>query len=317
MEPAVQTVQHKLSSVEALTEALSGTPWAVDFRQLNRGCNPASIKAVGTGNTMLLRLDMDNQVHQLATPAPEMMHFAIPAKPQPDVRFGRRLSDSDTLLRIDPDIGVNAVNAPDFGLYTLSVEKNRVSDILGSVGVELGFEGFGPAGAHRKLPSPVVSSLRRSAAQLLDVALEQSTADSKGLVSALETDLVLMFASGFVAGEAIPYVSRSNRSRALKRALAYIHNHATELISIDTLCKETATSLSTLQRVFREHFGVSPKQYLTAIRLSGVRRALIDPEESRNISDIASEWGFWHMSKFTADYKRHFGECPSATRVSA
>ncbi len=312
----MQTAGHELSSVEALTDALSGTPWAVDFRQLNRGCKPASIRAAGTANTTLLRLDMDNQVHQLATPVPEMMHFAIPAKPQADVRFGRRVSDSDTLLLIDPEIGVNAVNAPDFGLYTLSVEKNRLNELLGSVGVELGFEGSGPAGAHRKLPVPFVSSLRSSAAQLLDAALEHPTGDSKGLVSALETDLTLMFASGFVEGEAIPYVSRSNRSRALKRALAYIHTHGKEVISIDTLCKETATSLSTLQRVFREHFGVSPKQYLTAIRLSGVRRALLDDEESRNISDIASEWGFWHMSKFTADYKRHFGECPSVTRTS-
>jgi AraC family ethanolamine operon transcriptional activator len=146
------------------------------------------------------------------------------------------------------------------------------------------------------------------------VAFEQSQSDGTGLAVALETDLVLTFASGFLAGKEIPYINRSNRSRALKRALLYIHEHQAELVTIDRLCRQTATSLSTLQRVFREHFGVSPKQYLNAVRLSGVHRALLNPGETRTISDVASEWGFWHMSKFAADYKRHFGECPSATR---
>ena len=30
-------------------------------------------------------------------------------------------------------------------------------------------------------------------------------------------------------------------------------------------------------------------------------------------ADIAAACGFWHMSKFAADYRRNFGELPSAT----
>jgi hypothetical protein len=29
--------------------------------------------------------------------------------------------------------------------------------------------------------------------------------------------------------------------------------------------------------------------------------------------DVANRWGFWHMGQFAADYKRQFGELPSAT----
>ena len=31
------------------------------------------------------------------------------------------------------------------------------------------------------------------------------------------------------------------------------------------------------------------------------------------ISQIAIEWGFWHMGQFSADYKKMFGETPSTT----
>jgi AraC-like DNA-binding protein len=32
-----------------------------------------------------------------------------------------------------------------------------------------------------------------------------------------------------------------------------------------------------------------------------------------NITEAAAEWGFWHMGKFAADYRRQFGELPSET----
>jgi AraC family ethanolamine operon transcriptional activator len=31
------------------------------------------------------------------------------------------------------------------------------------------------------------------------------------------------------------------------------------------------------------------------------------------IQDIASHWGFWHLSQFAQDYRQLFGELPSDT----
>jgi AraC-like DNA-binding protein len=57
----------------------------------------------------------------------------------------------------------------------------------------------------------------------------------------------------------------------------------------------------------------SPKAYLQAQRLMGVRRMLRATGAEVPISDIANEWGLWHMGQFAADYRRHFGELPSET----
>ena len=72
--------------------------------------------------------------------------------------------------------------------------------------------------------------------------------------------------------------------------------------------------MSTMERAFKEHFGVSPKRYLVLSRLSGARRDLIVAADQRSITRIANEWGFWHMGKFAADYRKMFGQSPSATR---
>ena len=37
-----------------------------------------------------------------------------------------------------------------------------------------------------------------------------------------------------------------------------------------------------------------------------------DPSETK-IINIANHWGFWHIGKFAADYRRKFGELPSET----
>ncbi|MCK5375915.1 MAG: helix-turn-helix domain-containing protein, partial [Acidobacteria bacterium] len=31
------------------------------------------------------------------------------------------------------------------------------------------------------------------------------------------------------------------------------------------------------------------------------------------VTDVANNWGFWHMGQFAADYRKMFGELPSQT----
>jgi AraC family ethanolamine operon transcriptional activator len=104
------------------------------------------------------------------------------------------------------------------------------------------------------------------------------------------------------------------RDRAVRRAVAYIEENAQEPIHLRDLCLITGASERTLRYGFLERYGVSPKAYLQAFRLNGVRKKLrrADPASTK-VAEIANHWGFWHMGKFAADYRRLFGELPSET----
>jgi len=72
-----------------------------------------------------------------------------------------------------------------------------------------------------------------------------------------------------------------------------------------------------LINAFEAVTGFSPMDYLKRLRLNGVHRTLQRADRSRTrIIDIATEWGFWHMGHFTADYRAMFGQTPSGTLMT-
>ncbi|MCU0869592.1 MAG: helix-turn-helix domain-containing protein [Burkholderiales bacterium] len=103
------------------------------------------------------------------------------------------------------------------------------------------------------------------------------------------------------------------RKRLVERARAQIAARPDAPMTVAELCAEVGVSRRTLQYSFQQVLGVNPVQYLRAVRLNGVRRALKAAGGSARIGDIAARWGFWHLSQFSADYRRMFGELPSDT----
>jgi AraC-like DNA-binding protein len=73
-------------------------------------------------------------------------------------------------------------------------------------------------------------------------------------------------------------------------------------------------SARSLRQACQEILGVSPLQYVMLRRMQVVRRALLngDPAVDR-VTDIATESGFWELGQFSVNYRRLFGESPSAT----
>jgi transcriptional regulator GlxA family with amidase domain len=103
-------------------------------------------------------------------------------------------------------------------------------------------------------------------------------------------------------------------NRHLQRAEEYIHAHLSDAFSLHDLAEATGTSPSTLLRIFSFHFGVSPMQFVKRLRLDATRRTLLhaDPE-ILTVGQVAGQFGFRQLGRFAGDYRRMFGELPSAT----
>ncbi|MBD3872579.1 MAG: AraC family transcriptional regulator [Acidobacteria bacterium] len=67
-------------------------------------------------------------------------------------------------------------------------------------------------------------------------------------------------------------------------------------------------------RTLNTHHGVSPIQYVRKLRLEAVRESLAasDPYTA-TVGYIASEFGFRQLGRFSAQYRKTFGELPSVT----
>ncbi|HZV99249.1 MAG TPA: helix-turn-helix domain-containing protein [Methylophilaceae bacterium] len=81
-------------------------------------------------------------------------------------------------------------------------------------------------------------------------------------------------------------------------------------LTVAELCLHLGVSRRTLQNCFQNVLDTSPVAYLRAERLNGVRHMM---KSAQSVTEAATHWGFWHFGHFSQEYKKMFGELPSAT----
>lgn len=101
------------------------------------------------------------------------------------------------------------------------------------------------------------------------------------------------------------------RRQLVDRACEIMLSQPDEPLSMLDLCRQVGASRRKLSYCFQDVLGTSPMKYLRAARLNGARRELRQGQGP--VQDVAARWGFWHSGQFAVDYRRQFGESPSAT----
>lgn len=85
-------------------------------------------------------------------------------------------------------------------------------------------------------------------------------------------------------------------------------------LSVVELAAMVGASDRTLRSAFSNILGLSPIRYKCIWQLNKVRRILQLAGTSQTIADIARQHGFAEPGRFAVDYRKLFGESPSATR---
>ena len=163
---------------------------------------------------------------------------------------------------------------------------------------------------------PSLDLLRRWILRSLDAVVEHPVLlDDFEQVERSRIEVSDLLVRAMVPGHCEHHHHRSVRRRRLvEHAIRLARDDAQNVLSVAELSRESGASIRTLRRGFQERFGVSPKTYLHAQRLIGVRRELyLAMQPNTLITDVANSWGFWHMGQFAADYRAMFGELPSQT----
>ena len=100
--------------------------------------------------------------------------------------------------------------------------------------------------------------------------------------------------------------------RAVRKAMAYIHEHYAEPISRQDLARYVSMSEDYLTHCFRQELGMTPIAYLNRFRVSQARHLLA--ETDRSITAIALDVGFSTSGYFSRVFHREAGVSPEAFR---
>lgn len=287
--------------------------WALHYEQLSAGRFQGRLFQVCLAGLTLLREDTGQALRQRGRLDEQVYGFAMALQDRQDLFFnGQRVPDGAVMCGKGTD--VDLTTPPDFTLIAMVVDRSLLNPLWERM--------YHKPLAHwleKQLVLPIGDSKAQILRDLQLTVMDQACAFAhrpldEQAIRQLRDEILMEWI------EALPsHVDTSDqptlerRKKLVDAACELMLAHADEPLSILQVCSRVGTSRRKLNYCFQDVLGTTPVKYLRSLRLNGVRRALRQAEAGMTVQDIASHWGFWHLSQFAQDYKRLFGELPSAT----
>jgi len=144
-----------------------------------------------------------------------------------------------------------------------------------------------------------------------DLPLSKEGAIGRHLEEMVCHDLLQEWAAG--AGIALERGARAAAPYYVRQAEEIMSAEAREAPTIGDIARRIGVSARTLSEGFRRFRGISPRAFLSARRLEGLRTDLGAASSDETVTHIATAWGYVNMGALAGTYRRRFGEFPSDT----
>jgi len=305
-------IYHTFFSTDEFTEAVRG--WDAEIHQLDRGRHKIEAFQV-FGRFHLGHAQFHHKMEQLGTSPKNFYTFIIPS--QKDLTYISRnkniTGNCIPIFQLEKEL--NTISDSNFDIIIYSLPREIGDKICHMLGIPKLFESLDIHDVVSCRPDQVEYIRNRFLQVIREIKIDPLNLINTNLIYELENTLPeLLFetlAQPFGISE--PVLTRK-RTVAVRRIKDHLKDHAADLITVEKLCKISGYSIRTLEYVFQDYYGISPKTYLKNIRLNKVYKALQNSDPSQiKIADVANKWGYWHMGQFAADYRNLFGILPSET----
>ena len=305
-------IDQRFDDFEQLSAHVQG--WDLDFHQLKPGVSPAELLQFGHPGFVFAQFDIEQAYDQRGCTPANAVTLAILEEGIEEVLSPGGVFNQDGMMYFPPGYDLVAISRSRFRGYTLTISE----ELLDEVAYVSGLQDHQvnrlleqkPLNCGRQGMNNIRSQLRQVSREFADI---QSLKDNAEIELAIEFDLIRQCIETLNGSELAAQPRLTNRrKKVMQRALEYIDANADKVVTVVQLAQAAGASVRTLEYVFREYYGVTPKAYLKARRLHAVRQELLCSSVG-SINEIAGRWGFWHMGQFAADYRRFFGELPSET----
>ena len=305
----------RLTDVDEQADSLAG--WRQEYQQLSVGSYIGAVSSISLPEVELIFESSNRELYQQGD-APKdsvVLAFALDSGGEGWVS-GKKFNNNTMLVlakgheldfRTPPDLTVAAltVDAKVFARYACFYDATHSFDIAAN-------------NRFAAIPPAVCTWLRGYIRSVIpdiqngNIDLSHPTA-VLAFKEALINNFVLALMSLNSANQTLPR-SAQQRHQIVNKAIEYMRSKLDHSISIVDVCTSIFVEQRVLNYCFQEVMGLSPISYLKCLRMNQVRRELKNMDLAPcNIGDIATRWGFWHLGRFSVEYKKRFGELPSDT----
>ena len=305
--------ERRFEDIEELNELIQG--WDFEFHQLKAGRSPAELLQLGRPEFMLTRFYFEQPYDQGGCTARNALTIGLTEEGIDEVITPVGGVQHDDILCFPAGRELSAVSRPRFKGYSLSISDALLDEVAASCGIQVEAS-IGTVQQVRHCSRSNMHTLRRELRRASRSLPQIKTAEnSSEIIRDLEFNLIRHVLLAITDSQPTDRLKLTNRKQiVLQRARDYMEANTNKPITVLELAQASGSCVRTLEYVFRDYFGVTPKAYLKSRRLVAVRHELLCSLPSKSlINEIANRWGFWHMSQFATDYRRFFGELPSET----
>ncbi len=309
IEPVFDTVvDASFPDVDSMCDAVRS--WNLDFRPLvaNEAMGAAGrLRQARSGPLELGYARIRAALEQFGAPPPGAYTFVIPGKAFKRLWWRGHETGPATILVFPIGSELYSLSGPDFEISTVTISEALVDEICEDLGLVV------PVSRFKTEVFDVEPAVLGELRLHLSV-LSQDVPSDFPLDSQWVAELLVSTWLGQPNPRRLQTSANQRRDLAMRKCLSIIEKSDFLELTPTTLCESAGVSERTLQYAFRDRFGITPAAFLKARRLAAVRRALLNPlVKDPAVGDIAGDFGFWHVGQFAADYRRVFGELPSAT----
>lgn len=290
--------------------------WEQRYTQLSGGRFEGAVEEVELPPFTVLREKSNRIIHQSGSAPDGLFAIGVVLNLSGDAYFRGDILRRGCIAKIDPLCEFELRTSEQFEILGAAFTPEILCAHIDDPAIDYRELQRDLSRAKRSIDSPQTECMQSFLLRLVETARENSglLLQSKNVRSVAEEFYELL--TGCLNPQyRVPASSVcENRDRLVRRVRAYLDSVRDSAVSITDVCREVGVTRRTLQNATQEVLGVSPQNYLKAVRLNGFRRDLRARNPlTESIGDVASRWGFWHLSQLAQDYRRLFGELPSQT----
>lgn len=304
-------MQHGRIQIEATDADLHAhnlTNWQQQYDQVSAGNFYGQLVEIQFDGLQLFQEHTSQALRQTCNTWDQSLWLGIPVDKNKSSKINGLNIEQNHIMCRPGNHEFELITPNEFDIYGLVVKQEKIQAMAESQNITIDWRQLHQQG-RLTLPENTLTALRFVLNNLL------TANNSQQRPAKLQHDIIMMALleslehSQPARGEAVSFLRRQQIVEQVKN---YLHLHQDSAVTINDLCALCYVSRRTLQYSFETILGLSPLRYLRLSRLNGARRELLTSQK-KSIADIASKWGFWHLSQFSHDYKQLFNELPSVT----